>query len=124
MPNPVTSVEQLPGAVVIRVRVRQLGSQAVEALVADIARARAGDAASLPVILDLAEVEYAGSMALGALVGLSREFHRAGQRLIFVSMTAEIHRLFADSYVNKLLEVMEDVPAALRSLGPGDGPAA
>jgi anti-anti-sigma factor len=122
MANPVTSIEHLPTAVVIHVLAKQLGSHETDVLSSDIAEARV-NTPTLPFIVDMANVNYAGSMTLGALIGLNREFRKAGQRLIFVGVTGNIHHMFTASYVIKLVELMTDVPAALLSLGASERPA-
>ena len=87
--SPVTSVEHLPQAVVVHVLATELRKSEVDALCAAIDNARVV-APSLPFILDMARVTFAGSVALGVLVGLSQEFRSRERRLIFVNLQTNV----------------------------------
>jgi anti-anti-sigma factor len=113
---PVTSVEHLPRAVMVHVLARTLYKSEVEGLCIAIDRARAA-APSLPFILDMAKVDFAGSLAMGTLVGLSQEFRTRSQRLIFASLQPDLHKALNIARLNRILEIMQDVPTALRSVG-------
>ena len=112
----VASVEHLPSAVVIHVLARELRKPEVDGVCRAIDKARE-TAPSLPFILDMAAVYFAGSMALGTLVGLSQEFRTRGQRLIFASLQPETLRAIQVSRINRIMEIMQDVPTALQSVG-------
>ena len=109
----ITSVEHLPTAVVVHVLVDELRKNEVDALCAAVDNAR-GLAPSLPFILDMTRVTFAGSMALGVLVGLSQEFRSRNQPLIFVNLSPPVRQAIEISRLNRILEIMPDVPTALR----------
>ena len=111
----VTSVEHLPAAVVVHVLSRNLGKSEVDGLCSGTDESRL-TAPSLPFILDMANVGFAGSLALGVLVGLHKEFRNRGQRLIFVSLQANLRDAFKITHMNQILEIMQNVPTALRSV--------
>ena len=113
-----TSVEHLPNAVVVHVPARELGKSEVDALCATIDQARV-IAPALSFILDMAKVNYAPSLALGVLVGLSKEFCSRNQRLIFVALQSNLRDAFALTHINRVVEVMPDVASAQQSLTPG-----
>jgi len=113
--SPVTSVEHLPQAVVVHVLVRELRKNEVDGVCSGVDEARAA-APSLPYILDLKNVTFAGSLALGVLVGLNQEFRNRNQRLIFVNLQPAMHQAVAITRLNRVVEIMQDVPAALQSL--------
>jgi anti-anti-sigma factor len=111
----VASVEHLPSAVVVHVLSSQLGKSEVDGLCSATDAAR-GTAPTLPFILDMAKVGFAGSLAIGVLVGLHKEFQNRGQRLIFVGLQANLRDSFKVTRMNQILEILPDVPTALQSV--------
>jgi anti-anti-sigma factor len=105
----------LPQAVVVHVLAGELGKKEVDQVCAAVDEAR-GAATTRPFILDLAKVWFVPSIGMGVLVGLNREFRGRGQRLIFAGMQADVLRSFTVTQVNRILEIVDDVPAALQSL--------
>ena len=117
--SPFTSVEHLPRAVVVHVLCRQLGKEEIGALCTAIDQARV-IAPKLSFILDMSKVDYAPSMALGVLVGLTKEFQNRGQRLIFAAVQSHLREAFAITHLHRILEIMPDVQAAQQSLASGN----
>ncbi len=94
-----------------------LGKREVEGLCTAIDQARAA-APALSFVLDMAKVKYAPSMALGVLVGLTKEFQNRRQRLIFVALQPTMRQAFAVTHLNQILDILPDVPSAQQSLAP------
>lgn len=69
---PVTSVEYQPSAVVVYITARNLGKIEIDALCAGIDKAQAA-APSLPFILDMSNVGFAGSLAIGVTLRRTRQ---------------------------------------------------
>ncbi len=115
----VTSVEHLPRAVVVQVLANDLRKDEVDAICSAIDDARVV-APSLPFIVDMTHVTFAGSMALGVLVGLSQEFRTRQQPLVFVNVQSYVRQCLEISRMTRILEMMQDVPTALRKLGGED----
>ena len=116
----VTSVEHLPRATVVHVLASSLRNAEVDAVCDGVdAAMAAAKPPSLPVILDLARVTFAGSMAMGTLVGLNKEFVTRGQRLIVVGVQEPVRQAIAVTRIDKLMEFLPDVASALRSIGEG-----
>jgi anti-anti-sigma factor len=113
---PVVSVENLPKAVVVHVQIPNLGKGDVDAVCNAIDQARLA-APTLPFILDMAKVGFVPSVGLGVLVGLHQEFRNRKQRLIFVSLQNNVRDAINVTYLNRMLEIMSDVPTALGSVG-------
>jgi anti-anti-sigma factor len=111
----VTAVEHLPAAVVVHVLSAQLGKSEVDGLCSATDAARV-TAPALPFVLDMAKVDFAGSLAIGVLVGLHKEFQNRGQRLIFVSLQGNLRDAFKVTRMNQILEILPDVPTALQSI--------
>src|SRR5262245_3430532 len=116
----VTSVEHLARATVVRVLARELRNAEVDAVCDGVdAAMAAAKSPTLPVILDLAKVSFAGSMAMGTLVGLNKEFVTRRQRLIVVGVQEPVRQALSMTRIDKLMEFMPDVATALRSIGDG-----
>jgi anti-anti-sigma factor len=111
----VTSAEHLPRAVVVHVLARNLHKAEIDAVCSGVDEAMAV-APTLPVVLDMAKVGFAGSLAIGTLVGLNKEFVTRGQRLIVVGVQDPVQQAINVTRINKLIEFMTDVPTALRSI--------
>jgi anti-anti-sigma factor len=113
----ITSVEHLPGAIVVHVLARNLVAKVeLDAICGEIDKAHAA-APSLPFILDMANVAFMGSLAMGTLVGLNKEFQTRSQRLIFASLQLNVHHSFSVTHMDRIVEIKSDVPTALQSLG-------
>jgi anti-anti-sigma factor len=112
------SIEQQPEAVVVHVLASDLDEAQVAGLRTGITEAQAAGA-TLPFIIDMAAVKFVPSLTLGALVRLVNEFRAHRQRLIFVSLQSPVRQTLVITRLNRLMEIMDDVPAALRSLGAG-----
>src|SRR4051812_15397428 len=119
MPQPpLTSVEHLPQAVVIHLLAQNLGKSEVDAVCDGVDEALSVAAAagtpSLPFILDMGTVSFAGSLAMGTLVGLNQEFRTRGQRLIFVAWQPLVLQAITMTRISRLMEFQPDVPTALQ----------
>jgi anti-anti-sigma factor len=112
---PVTSVEQLPAAVVVHVLARNLGKSEVDAMCDGVDEARKA-APAMPFIMDMSNVEFAGSLALGVIAGLNQEFRTRGQRLIFAGFQSNVRRSIEITRINQVLQIMDNVAAAVKSL--------
>jgi anti-anti-sigma factor len=110
-----TSVEHLPAAVVVRVLPSTLGKGEVDGVCAGVDQARV-TAPELPYVIDMANVRFLGSLAIGVLVGLNKEFVNRRQRLIFVNLERNLHDAIKVTHLHKVLEILPDVAAALRSV--------
>ena len=117
----IVSVEHLPTAVVVHVLKSDLVRKSdLDAICSEIDTAQSA-AASLPFILDIGRVTFMGSLAMGTLVGLHKEFKARGQRLIFVSLQDNLRQSISITKLDQILAIMPDVPTALQSLGPALG---
>jgi anti-anti-sigma factor len=110
-----TSVEQLPAAVVVHVLPDSIRKSEVDGICAGVDEARV-TAPDVPFVMDMANVRFMGSLAVGVLVGLNKEFVNRGQRLIFVNLERNLHDAIKVTHLHKVLEILPDVAAALRSV--------
>jgi anti-sigma B factor antagonist len=80
--------------------------------------AAAAQQSNLPVILDMSNVSFVPSSALGALVTLMRSSKKDNRRFILVGLQAEVRTTLAITHLDKLLEIhprFEDALSRLRS---------
>jgi anti-sigma B factor antagonist len=110
------SVEQRPEALVLQVLAPNLDENNMNNVRAAVMKA-AAQTTPLPLVVDLARVKYVPSLALGALVGLGNQVRAGGRRLILVSLQPTVRQVMAITRLDRVFEIMDDVPAALRSLG-------
>jgi len=107
----VVSVERLPRAVVFHVLAAELRKDEVEAICGAVDAEQ--PAAALPFILELSKVAFMGSLAMGVLIGLNKEFVNRGQRLIFASLQPNVLQSISMSRINKLMEIAPNLDAAM-----------
>ena len=118
---PTTSIECLPTAVVVHVpRSDLVRKSELDAMCSEVDTAQSA-ASSLPFIVDMGRVTFMGSLAMGTLVGLNKEFKARGQRLIFVSLQDNLRQSISITKLDQILGIMPDMPTALQSLGPALG---
>jgi anti-anti-sigma factor len=103
-----------PQPVVVPVLASQLGKTEVDALCAEIDKLQAAAAPATPFIIDMALVSFAGSLAMGTLVGLHQEFKTRGQRLIFAALQPNVAQSFKVTRISQIMEIAPDVPSALQ----------
>jgi len=85
------------------------------------------DARKGHIVLDLAEVPYLDSAALGVLVDAVRRAREIGGALHLVNMTPFVRRAFDITRLIKIFQVHESVDAALAAIASrptGEGGAA
>jgi anti-anti-sigma factor len=117
--SPFTSVEHLPTAIVVHVLASTLRKTEVDGVCAGVDEARL-TAPQLPFVLDMAKVSVMGSLAIGVLVGLNKEFTNRNQRLIFAGLQPQLYDAIKVTHLHKVLDIQPDVAAALRSVASAD----
>ena len=65
----------------------------------------------------MANVRFVPSLGMGVIVGLAKEFKNRGQRLIFAGMTPDVKQSFTISHLHRILEMVDDLPAAREMVG-------
>jgi anti-sigma B factor antagonist len=115
---PVTAVEQQPDLVLIRVLVERLAEDELRSLAGEV-RGAAESNPGLPVVLDMARVNFVPSLSLAALIRIHTEFRGRDQRLLLAAMQPQVRDVFVMTRLDRLFEMHESVEAATRSLRPG-----
>jgi anti-anti-sigma factor len=100
----------------IAVRKSKLDETATEQMVEDVYEASAARP-SVPIVLDLAQVRFAPSVALGALAKLSRSFQLDGRRVALVNIDRRVRGAIKVTGLHNVLELhdrVEDISSDLR----------
>lgn len=85
--------------------------------------APASEGGSRALVLDLSEVDFIDSAAIGVLVQGHHLARRSGRTYALVATHPMIHTLFQITGLARVLPLHPDVTAAVRSLGPTTHPA-
>jgi anti-sigma B factor antagonist len=70
----------------------------------------------IPVVLDLANIEFLPSLALGALVSMNRNLKSEGHRFMLVGIQPMVRGVFSLTRMDKLFEIHPSVDEALEHL--------
>jgi len=116
--SPVATVEELAELVILHVVAESLDEDQLRRLQGEV-RAAAEANPGRPCILDLARVSFVPSMSLAALIRIHSEFHARQQRLLLAALQPQVHDVFVMTRLDRVFELYDDVPAALRAVGPG-----
>ncbi|MHC4093605.1 MAG: STAS domain-containing protein [Planctomycetota bacterium] len=116
MPEPqVISIQPHAAATIVTIKGPDLDLPTIESMYTQIAAAAAG-APALPVVLSLAEIQYANSYAITTLLRLREDLQRAGQRFVLVDVGPFVRQTLAITRLERVFEILEDTNAALEAL--------
>jgi anti-anti-sigma factor len=111
-PRDVTEIVPHDRLLVVALQASRLDETATEQMVEDVYEASAARP-SVPIVLDLAKVRFAPSVALGALAKLSRSFQLDGRRIAVVNVDRRVRGAIKVTGLHNVLELyehVEDVP--------------
>ncbi len=111
----VISIESHRSAVLAKVLANELDFDSSGAM-REAVMAAGADSPKLAVVLDLSEVEIVASVALGALITLTRTFKENRQRFMVAGIRPEIRRTLVICHLDKLFEIHESPQVALSQL--------
>jgi anti-anti-sigma factor len=113
----VTKVEEQSGVVIVHILAQNLDEQNIGSIREDLNRA-VGQWPAAPFVLDMANVQFVPSLTLGSMVRLATEFKVRKQRLILAGMQPAVRKTFVLTRLDRLMEILGDVPAAVRIATP------
>ena len=113
--EPLVEVEVQSGATIVTIQLRRLDHASTAKLKGQISAAAAAHP-GLPVVVDMSQLEFVPSVALGALVELNKVLRQGGQRLALAAMNRQIRSTFAVSRLDKLIDVHPTLEEALSPL--------
>jgi len=111
----ILSERRVGDAVVATVELSELTSAVAETLLAKL-RESLSAGGTVKVVLDLSNVKFIDSVALGSLVVLLRRIKEAKGRLALTGLAGHCLRVFQVTGLEKVFEVYPDVPAASEAL--------
>jgi anti-anti-sigma factor len=117
MSEPVTEIVSNPQAVVIVVRKRALDENSSRRLSEEVMEAAAATP-RLPVVLDMARVRFAPSVALGELVQLSKSFKLDGRRLALINVEPNVLGVIHVTNLHTILQIHDTLQQVLDAAKP------
>jgi anti-anti-sigma factor len=114
--NDVTEIQPNEKVLHIVVRKRSLDDPSTRTLVDDVNEAAAART-GVPIVLDLGRVKFAPSVALGALVRMSKGFTLDGRRLVLIGIDGRVLDAIHVTQLHTVLEIrdtLDQVTTALR----------
>jgi anti-sigma B factor antagonist len=67
--------------------------------------------------IDLSDVNYLASSEIGFLMTLKRRIDRRQGKVVIFGMGAYVHDIFRTMNLTKLIDIVDDLPAAIAKLG-------
>jgi anti-sigma B factor antagonist len=123
MPDtPAVSIQPHGEIICVVVHRSDLNDATLDQLQRDLSSA-AAQRPHLPVALDLTQVKYVPSMALGTLVMLMRHLQKSKQRFLLMGLQPEVRTVLAITRLDKLFEIHPNLEAALAHLPGGPSTA-
>jgi anti-anti-sigma factor len=112
MPDPaLITVEQRQDAIVIHLQPQRLDETNAVAIRTEVSAA-GKDSPQLPVLLDMAKVDFMASLSLGEMLLLLQELRDRGQRLVLSNLQPALRQLIAITHLDRLFE-LHDGPSGL-----------
>lgn len=113
--EPVADVQPQEKVLVISIRKSLLDESTTRELCDEVLTA-AVETPRLPIVLDMAQVRFAPSVALGALVRLSNSFKLDGRRIMLIGVDLRIRGTIRVTRLDQVLEIYETLPQVLTQL--------
>ncbi|HLX12539.1 MAG TPA: STAS domain-containing protein [Bacteroidota bacterium] len=70
----------------------------------------------LSIVIDMAGVEYIGSLGLGTFVAITRAVGRRRGKMVLFSLQPEVAKVFETSKMDQFIPIVADVDAALAAV--------
>jgi anti-sigma B factor antagonist len=67
--------------------------------------------------IDLSEINYLQSSEIGFLMTLKRRIDRRQGKFVMFGVSAYIHEIFRTMNLTKIIDIVEDLPAAVAKMG-------
>lgn len=113
--NALINVEQRPEAVVVHIKAEKIEEYNVQE-VRDAMSSAISKVSSKPVVLELSEVIFLQSLALGAFLRILTECRTREQPLFLVGLNSDLKELFRVTRLNQVFRILADVPAVIEIL--------
>jgi len=115
--EPTISFDAAEGGAVVTVRQSELTSRLTDLMLAEFARLKdAGRPVTL--VVDLSNVKFIDSVALGALVVLLRRVKKTDGALGLVGLSGHVQRMFQVTSLDRVFDLYDSVASALAAAKP------
>ncbi len=104
MADPVTAIIPHDRFLVVQILKSTLDDASTQQMLDDVQRA-AADRPAVPIVLDLAYVKFAPSVALGSLVQLTNSFKFEERRIILVGVSQRVMGPIKVTRLDRVLEI-------------------
>ncbi len=118
MPDSVTEIRPHPQALIIVVKKRALDAPTTDSLMDDVLSA-AAQTPGVPVVLDMTQVRFAPSVALGALVQMTKSFKLDGRRLVLIGVEPNVLGSMRVTNLHTLLEIYHSIDQVVKPASKG-----
>ncbi|MCG8408747.1 MAG: STAS domain-containing protein [Phycisphaerales bacterium] len=115
--EPIIEIRPHERALLIGVLKRSLDEDVTHRLVDDVLTA-AAEKHGVPIVLDLSQVKFAPSVAIGALVQLSKSFQLDQRRIALIGVQRRVNEVIRVTQLHRVLEIHDTLESVLD--GPGD----
>jgi anti-anti-sigma factor len=109
---PLITIEKVADAIIARIAIKFMEDKYVQELNQRIDDAAAGSGVA-KVVVDLSKVQILPSMALGSLVGISKNCAARGQTLKLAAASPTLRQVFALTRLDRAFTLVDSVEAAL-----------
>ena len=108
-----SSIEKIGSAVVARPVMKMMDDEGLKAVIKQIDDQVAADPAITMVILDLSQVSFIPSMALGLLVDINKRCKARQQELKIAGLKPSLRQVFSITRLDRIFQFVESVEKAL-----------
>lgn len=106
----VTTVEQRPGLVLVRIEIEKVDEHTIDAVREEVTEAAAASP-QLPVALDFSRVSFMPSITMAGLIQLSQQFRSRKQRLVLVNLQPDVRASLVLMRLDRVIEFQHDLAA-------------
>lgn len=104
----VTTVEPHEQVLLVRIHKRSLDEASANQLLDDVLAAAAARP-RVPIVLDMAAVKFAPSVAIGALIQLRRSLQFEQRRLVLVALDRRVYETLVVTNLHSVLEIQDNL---------------
>ena len=111
----VTEIQSTDPVLLIAIKKRSLTEDATRQLVDDVLTA-AGQTPRVPIVLDMSQVKFAPSVALGSLVNLAKSFKLDQRRIALIHLDQRVIETIRVTQLHQVLETHNTLEQVLDAL--------
>jgi len=109
----VCDIKTRDNVLLVTVQKRSLNDESVSRLVDDVHIAAAKHTA-VPIVLDLTNLKFAPSVALGALVSMSKSYSLGGRRVALIGVSSRVKESIGVTRLDRVLEIRDTLEQVIQ----------